>query len=302
MNVVCSCAVVCFAVILLFPAPSADAAPPPGEAAAKTFLWKVEGKGGQAFLFGSLHLAGPGIYPLPRQVEQGFAVADTLVLEADPGDAVTEEVQHNLVTSALYPPPDTLRQHLSRKTYERAALEVQRLGYSIDQFARSKPWFVAMTINVLALQQLGYRPEYGLDRYFANRARDEKKIVELESFPYQIRLLNSLSDREQELYLLLAIEELKTLREETDELLRAWRTGDVETMEVLVSGARTALPETRPILEKLYYQRNRDMAARVEQLLHSGETCFIVVGAAHLVGPEGMVQVLKRKGYRVEQQ
>ena len=80
---------------------------------------------------------------------------------------------------------------------------MKRLGLTIEQFTRSKPWFLAMTIEVLQLQQLGYSPEHGIDLYFARQGPREEKIVELESFDYQINLLNSLSDREQELFLLL---------------------------------------------------------------------------------------------------
>jgi uncharacterized protein YbaP (TraB family) len=72
-------------------------------------------------------------------------------------------------------------------------------------------------------------------------------------------------------------------------------------MEKIVLKAVNDAPETRPIYEKLYYQRNRELAVKVEQLLRSEENSFIVVGAAHLVGPEGIVALLKRKGYRVEQ-
>lgn len=267
----------------------------------KTFLWKVGTKTGSAWLFGSVHLARPNSYPLPRQVEESFDNAGALVLEADPGAAMEAEAQQRMVLSALYPGNDTLRQHISKEAYDMAAREMERLGIPIGQFDKAKPWFIAMTIEVLELQRLGYSPEHGLDLYFAGKARGKKKIVELESFDYQINLLNGFSDREQELFLIYTIKDLANAREGMDELMRAWRTGDAKGIEEIVSKTLADYPEARPILEKLIYQRNRKMAGRIEQLLQAGESCFVVVGAAHLVGREGIVELLKRKGYRVEQ-
>ena len=267
----------------------------------KSFLWKVDGKGGVVYLFGSVHLATADSYPLPGRIEESFDKATTLALEADPGTAIGEKAQQRMVLSALYPGNDTLRQHLSKETYDLAARELERLGLSIEQFAKSKPWFLAMTIDVLELQQLGYSPEYGVDLYFAGKARGKKKIVELESFDSQINLLNGFSDREQELFLLYTIKDLASVRDEMDELMRAWRTGDTKSMEQIVTKALTDYPETGPIYEKLYYQRNREMSGRIDQFLKAGESCFVVVGSAHLVGKEGIIELLKRKGYRVEQ-
>ena len=137
----------------------------------------------------------------PHMVEASFAGADVLAVEADPGRSLNEDVQHKLVQSALYSPDDSVGQHLSKQTYALAADEMQRLGYSMEQFARSKPWFLAMTINVLELQLLGFSPD-GTNRYFADKALGTKKTAELEPFADRISLLNSLNEREQELFLL----------------------------------------------------------------------------------------------------
>lgn len=291
-------AVAAWSVLVLLAAGSAGA---DNAGNGKHFLWRVQGKGGTVYLFGSVHLGKAGSFPLPRPIEESFDSSAILALEADPGAAMEPEMQQRMVLSALYTGGDTLRQHLSKETYDLAAREMARVGLPIEQFATAKPWFLAMTIEVMELQQLGYSPEYGIDVYFAGKARGTKKIVELESFDSQIGLLNGLSDREQDLFLLYTIEDLGTVRDEMDRLMRAWRTGDAREMERIVARALTESPETKPIYEKLYYQRNREMAGRVEQFLQGKEKCFVVVGAAHLVGKEGIVEILRRKGYRVEQ-
>ncbi|HEY6871233.1 MAG TPA: TraB/GumN family protein [Geobacteraceae bacterium] len=269
--------------------------------AGKSFLWRVQGKTGTIYLFGSVHLARSDSYPLPAQVEESFAAAGALALEADPETAQDPAVQQRMLLAALYPASDTLRRHLSKETYELAAREMERIGIPIERFDRTKPWLLAMTIELLELQRLGYSPENGLDIHFAAKARGKKKIVELESFDAQIDLLNGFSDRDQELFLLYTIKDMATVRDGMDELMRAWRTGDTKVMEKIIFRPLAEYPDSRPIFDKLYYRRNREMAGKIEQFLKAGESCFVVVGAAHLIGTEGIVELLKRKGYRVEQ-
>jgi uncharacterized protein YbaP (TraB family) len=277
---------------------------PAGEntaAGEKSFLWKVRSKTGTVFIFGSIHLAKPEIYPLPRKIEESFAKSNVLAVEADPAQATEPDVQRLMLLTAMYTGDDTLQRHLSKKTYELATETMQRIGLPVEMFYKAKPWFVALTIETQELQNLGYDPEYGLDMHFAEQARGKKKLVELESFDYQIKLLNGFAEREQDLFLFYTLQDLKSLRKEIEELMRAWRTGDVKAMESLVTQTLNEYPEIRPIYDTLFYRRNRDMAGRIEQFLQSGDTVFVVVGAAHLVGKEGIIELLKKKGYKLEQ-
>ncbi len=267
----------------------------------KHFLWKVRSKTATAYLFGSVHVAQPDIYPLSKTIEESFGKSAVLAVEADPGQAADLNLQHQMLLAATYPGSDTLRQHLSAKTWEHASREMEKLGLPIEQFGKFKPWFLAMTIEIMEFGRLGYNPANGLDVYFAGKARGKKRVVELESFDYQVKLLDGLSDQEQELFLIYTLKDMDGLDQGIGELMKAWRTGDVKTMEKLVMKTLRDAPETKPIYDKLVFTRNREMAAKVEQFLRSRETAFVVVGAAHLVGKEGVVELLRQKGYTVEQ-
>ncbi len=267
----------------------------------KNFLWKVRYKSGTVFIFGSIHLAKPEFYPLPAVVEESFNSADVLALEADPANDADPELQKRMLLAAFYPNGETLRQHLSKETYDLAAAEMKEIGLPIEQLGRAKPWFLAITFEVLELQRLGYNPQYGIDRYFAGKARGKKKIVELESFDYQIRLLNGFNDREQELFLLYTIRDLKTVGKDLDPLIDAWRTGDVKAMSSIVMQTVNESPELLPVFEKLYYRRNIEMADKIAGFLKSGDRYFVVVGAAHLAGNHGIIELLKGNGYKVDQ-
>jgi uncharacterized protein YbaP (TraB family) len=290
--------IICFALLSFIGASMAAEA---GESGKKNFLWKARSGSGTAYLFGSVHLAKPDFYPLPSRIEESFNEADALALEADPANEADPDLRKRMLLAALYANGDTLRQHLSKETYDLAAMEMKEIGLPIEQFGRIKPWFLALTIEILELQRLGYNPEYGIDRYFAGKARGRKKIVELESFDYQLRLLNGFTDREQELFLLYTIRDLKTVGKELDLLIHAWRTGDAKAMESIVTQTVNESPELLPVFEKLFYRRNREMADKIAGFLKSKDTYFVVVGAAHLAGKQGIIELLKGKGYKVEQ-
>jgi uncharacterized protein len=271
------------------------------DAGQKSFLWKVRSNTAMVYILGSIHLAKPDMYPLPEKIEKSFADAGTLALEADPSKAQDDKVLQQMLASALYQEGETLSEHLSKETYELAEREMEKLGVPMETFIRTKPWFLAITMETLELQRLGYDPANGIDIHFAGKAAGKKRIVEIESFDYQIKLMNGFSEREQELFLLYTIRDTESLPTEINGLMKAWRYGDTKTMEGLVTRTISESPELRLIYDKLIYRRNIDMTARIEQFLKGKETAFVVVGAAHLVGKEGIIELLKKKGFKSEQ-
>ncbi len=272
-----------------------------GVAQQKSFLWQVRSKSAIVYVLGSVHVAKPDMYPLPQRIEDSFEKAAALALEADPAKAGDPNLLSRMLAAALYPDNGTLKEHLSQKTYDLASRELEQLGLSIDSFKKTRPWFLASTIEILELQRLGYDPAYGIDVYFAKRAAAKKRIIELESFDYQIALMNGFSDREQELFLLYTLKDMAQVKEEATEMMAAWKNGDSKTIESLVTRTLKETTELEPIFDKLIYRRNREMTAKIEDFLKGRETVFVVVGAAHLVGKEGIIGLLKQKGYKVEQ-
>jgi uncharacterized protein len=272
-----------------------------GGAGQKSFLWEVRSKTATVYIIGSVHLAKADIYPLPPKIEESFDKAAVLALEADPAKANDEKLMQLMLFSALYPEGETLRDHLSTETYALAERELKNMGLPLEYFNRTRPWFLALTLETVELQRLGFDPAYGIDSHFAAKAAGKKRIIELESFEYQIRLLNGFTEREQELFLLYTIKDLSMLKDGVEELMSAWQSGDMKSMEALVSRSLSEAPQLRPIFDKLFYKRNREMGGRIESFLQGKETVCVVVGAAHLVGKEGIIELLRGKGYSVEQ-
>ena len=136
----------------------------------KSFLWKVQSKTATAFILGSVHLAKPDIYPLPGKIEESFDKSSVLALEADPAKAQDPALLQQMLASAAYAKGSTLKEHLSGETFELAKREIERLGLPLDSFSRTKPWFLAMSIETLEFQRLGYDTANGIDVYFAGKA------------------------------------------------------------------------------------------------------------------------------------
>ena len=266
----------------------------------KNFLWRVQSKMNTVYVLGSLHFSKKEIYPLHQNIEKAFDQSEFLVVEANVNDIKKVDIQ-KLAESALYPANDTLEKHLSVETYEWVKKETSGLGLPIELINKQKPWFLSMTLVALESLKLGFDPNYGIDKYFLSKAEGKKKILELESLDYQIDLLSHFSDKEQELFLIYTLKDLNIMEQELDKLTQAWTTGDTKGMESILTRSVSEDKRLSPIFEKLIYERNRKMVSKIEDLLRTKETYFVIVGAGHLVGNRGIIEILKGKGYFVEQ-
>ena len=266
----------------------------------KSFLWKVQSQTNTIYVLGSIHYLKKEMYPLDEKIEKAFKESDVLAVEADVTNVEQMDVQ-KLFGGAFYTENETLEKHLSPKTYALLKQELNELGASLEVANKYKPWFLAISLVSLEISKLGFDPTYGIDRYFLSKASETKKILELESLEYQFHLSSSLSEKDQELFILYTLKDIKVLEKELDKLMKAWSTGDEKGIESIVT--RTVKEDKRlvPIYEKFIYQRNRNMASKIEDYLKAKETYFVIVGAGHLVGRQGIIQILRDKGFTVEQ-
>ena len=266
----------------------------------KSFLWKVQSKTSTAYVLGSLHLATKDIYPLHQKIENAFEQSDSLVVEANVNDIKKIDIQ-KLMERAIYPDNDTLEKHISPETLDWLKKETGELGIPFELQNKQKPWFLAMTLVSLESIKLGLDPNLGIDQYFLSKAEGKKKILELESMDYQISLLSGFSDKEQELFLIYTLKDLHIMEQEVNQLIQAWTSGDTKSMESLLTRSVSEDKRLSTIFEKLIFERNRRMVSKIEDFLQTKGTYFVIVGAGHLVGDQGVIELLKGKGYLIEQ-
>jgi uncharacterized protein YbaP (TraB family) len=270
------------------------------EVKGKSFIWEISSATTSVYLLGSIHIARPDIYPLDSVIEDAFASAKYLVVEVNVHNVDMQNVNSLLLEHGVYPQGEGLRENVSPSLYDALAEQFERFGINITTLDAYRPWVISMTLEQLILQSLGYLPENGIDYYFLDKAAHTKKILELETAEYQLELLYSLPDE-------VMIETLQydidfaTTPEDMEALFQAWEDGDVVEMESLLFEALTEEPGLASYYEKLFDERNFNMAAKIEGYLADDETYFIVVGAGHLVGENGLLNLLAEKGYAIKQ-
>jgi uncharacterized protein len=266
----------------------------------KSFLWKVNSDQNTLYILGSIHLLNKEAYPLKQSIENAFEQTNKLILEFDLHSANSDRIQQLMLQKGASTDGTVLHQKVSKETYENVVMRAKELGVDIRLLNSFKPWIVAITMAAVKLQKLGFDANLGIDRYFADRAiRSNKPIGGLETAEFQLGLLDQFSAKQQELLLRQSMNEMDHLERNVGEIVRAWKSGDVGSLEKLLLAGMRDYPE---IHRKVIEDRNRRWLPQIEGLLAQGENALIVVGAAHLVGTNGVIQLLESRGYRVEQQ
>jgi uncharacterized protein YbaP (TraB family) len=265
----------------------------------KSFLWQLQSGKGDIYILGSIHFLRRENYPLNPTIEKAFDSAKKLVFEIDLKSAGSGTVQRLTLEKGLHRDGKTLQQNVSAETYSLAAKRAQELGLDIHALSPLKPWVVALTMASLQLQKLGFDPNSGVDRYLAGRAtKAGKPIAGLETAAFQIGLMDQLSASDQESMLRQSLREMDLLDKGLDQIVRSWAAGDVPALEQLLLNAMREYPAVH---QKIVVDRNRRWLPEIERLIKQGESALVVVGAAHLVGKEGVIELLKARGYTLEQ-
>lgn len=267
----------------------------------KSFLWQVEGTAGKSYLLGSIHLLKKEHYPLKKIIEDCFAQAGVLAVEADVSAKNMANVGMTVLLKGMYQGEESLKNNLSEKTYQLTEKKLKELGMDIQGFQKFKPWMMAMTISTLELMKLKFDPNYGIDKYFLEKAIDKKEIAELEGLDFQINLFESFSKEEMDKFLLSSIIEADQTEKEIETLFNAWFTGDTEKIGKNITENISKYPDLSAMYKKILDNRNENMSEKIISYLKSNKKYFIIVGAAHMVGKKGIIQLLKEKGFTVTQ-
>ena len=265
------------------------------------FMWKVEGaSGSSAYLLGSLHVLTADFYPLHATINKAFTESKTLVEEVDIDEMSDPMIMMAALSKAMLTDGRTLDQVVAPEVYAEVKKRAEQTGLPMVALQRMKPWLVAITLMAPTLQAAGFKPELGIDRHFFDRAKDSgMKRQALETMAFQLDQFDTLSPKLQEELLKSTMDDLDSEVSGVKDMAQAWTYGNVAAIEKLTLASLQEAPE---LYERLLVQRNLNWIPHVETCLKQNSACFIVVGAAHLVGPDGLPTLLSKKGYKVTQQ
>ena len=265
----------------------------------KSCLWVVETPSNQVFLLGSLHVLKSEAYPLAAEIDRAYALSQRLVFETDLEAMMDPAIQTKMMELGLYPEGQDLFQNISERTRIKLEKRLKTLGLAAADLSRFKPWFLAVTLTTLELQRMGFNPLYGIDIHFYNKARaDEKELGYLESVDYQLSLLGNMNARDQKSFLSQTLEDLDIAAQLAGDMVAAWQRGDAEKLYTLLFKSFERYPG---IEDRLLTRRNKDWILKIEEMLGKPQNTMVIVGAGHLIGPKGIVELLKQKGYQVKQ-
>lgn len=294
------------------------------DAGSKGYFWKVEGGKNDVYLFGSIHAADARLYPFDQEILEAYEAADVVGFEIDTSDEADYNKFANLT---LYSDGSSLKDHISEETYDLLLSCKEVMGLTEGQLNKFKAWYLSNYVSTLSLSDTREveasqeAVDYGIDNYFFYKAYyDDKEIYPLESYEIQAKMFDDFSDELQEYLLLgnlynlfygedssetLSEEEIKTMN---DQWLKLMKTGDIEGFKQYYGTGNIDLGNaalTKEYIDKLLTNRDAKMAEKIEGCLNNetGNTYFIIVGAAHYIsaGGNSVIDQLKAKGYRVTQ-
>lgn len=269
---------------------------------ALSYLWEVSSLTNKVYLFGTVHAGMPSWYPLQHEIEHAFDVSPVLMVEADITNAdAIEKSAHAM----MYTPPANLKTHVPAEDYARFKRQLDRYQIPEDAVINMKPFMASSLLVFGEWSRLGYSPAMGVDGYFLAKATEKKKkIVELEGVDAQLALMDSLNNEETLQLFRGTLDALESglTADQVNGLVAAWQAGDPEALLKVARQYNDKVPGAAAFEDKFIWSRHPAMVAKIVDVLeHSHERHFIAVGALHLAGPRGLVELLRKKGYVVKQ-
>jgi uncharacterized protein YbaP (TraB family) len=201
----------------------------------------------------------------------------------------------SMVKAGEYPKGDSLKNHVDPRTYQYVRRFFAALNVPEVKFARYRPWFLAAMLQ--APQLHGLSSDLGVEGFVIKRAKAKSKPMSgLETLQESVETFSGLSDRQSEEMLLLGF--IPSSRGTADRLKKAWRKGDADEVWRITTSAFADVPS---IGDRLITRRNHNWIPKIENDLRSGDKYFVVVGAGHMGGPDGVLNLLRERGYNIEQ-
>jgi uncharacterized protein YbaP (TraB family) len=220
-------------------------------------------------------------------------------MELDMDDLDPLHLQATINRLGLLDEGTSLSDVMGDELYEEAAAAAAELDIPLEMLQRAEPWFAAITVEQLALSRIGFNPAYGVEMHLVQKASsDGKTIYGLESVEQQLGYLDGLSVGAQQDLLMQTLTESADIREIMDDLILAWRSGDVAYLERTLLDDVSGYPE---LYNTIVANRNRLWANKIDELLEQSEDYLVVVGALHLVGEDGVPRLLEQRGVSIEQ-
>lgn len=263
-------------------------------------VWKVKDEDNTVYLAGSVHLLRESDYPVSPVYDEAYGDSEEIVMEIDMGEMMKPEGIMRMQQLGTYPEGDSLDQHLAPDTLERLRtyLDTHESGKMVAlAMPRLKPGMIFMTISSLEAMRLQARPDLGLEMVYYQKAKEDgKPVTGLETMEFQMTRFDEMTDEEIEALILKTLDEIEEMADMINKIIAGWHEGDVEKLDQLLN---MDAEEDARLRELLLTERNHNWIPPIEEAIKGGTNTLFLVGAAHLIGEESVVDLLEKKGYEV---
>jgi uncharacterized protein YbaP (TraB family) len=254
----------------------------------------IHGEHSTVYLAGSVHLMKSADATLPPALDRAYSHSQTLVMELDLGRLSPRDAT-SWISAHGHTAPGSLRRALGEKSYERVREEARRLGMAPAALETEAPWVLGLQLLDLQYEALGYDPASGVEQQLEQRAHaDGKATLGLETLADQLGVLGALTPGDQARFLMIVVSQAPDLEDDTRSVIEAWRAGDEAQLAAQLGQEYRSFPR---LYRALVTQRNQHWLPKIERLLAGPQDCLVVVGALHLVGEDGLLELLRRDGH-----
>ena len=260
----------------------------------RPFVWQLIDLPVPFYLMGTMHSLNGEDYPLSSAYRQALASAQRVVFEYNPRQR--QLLARKFREIARYPAGKEIETELSPTTFALLKKNIWRFATDVDAVRKYRPWAIAL--RLLSRQRsLSPADPRSMDLYLTTEAqRAGKEMGGLETVEEHIAFWQELLERDGENLLLYVLTQSQRTTPLIDKTREAWRRGDAAAL----AATTTRLRESNPaIAHKLLDRRNANWVPRIEAEMKTGKPTVIVAGAAHFIGPDGVVELLRARGHRV---
>lgn len=264
--------------------------------AASTVYEVSKGKN-KLYLAGTIHMLREQDLPIPAEFDAVYKQSQKIYFETDVQKAKLPEFGQRFARAMTLPDNTTLKDVLSADNW--AALQVYSVKnqYPLSQTMMFNPAMVSILITITESKKLGVGD--GVDAIYDKSARaDGKQIGELESGDDVIAYMKKFAEEDPNKIIESTLNDVETMPNELEKMITSWKQGDLDTLDKAFSERMRI--ETPMVYQSLLVERNEKWLPQIEQLLKTPEIEMVLVGSLHLSGSDGLLNKLKKAGYKVK--